>query len=93
MNKRRKLVIALGACALAAPLGLFAQPQGKVWRIGFLGNSSPELEANLVGPFREGLRELGYVEGQTSSSSIGGRRGSTSGLRPSSPNCWPGKWR
>jgi len=41
-----------------------AQPVGKVHRIGFLGNSNPTLEANLVGPFQKGLRELGYVEGQ-----------------------------
>jgi putative ABC transport system substrate-binding protein len=41
-----------------------AQPLGKVHRIGFLGNSNPTLEANLVGPFRQGLRDLGYVEGQ-----------------------------
>jgi putative tryptophan/tyrosine transport system substrate-binding protein len=34
-------------------------------RIGFLGNSTAELEANLIGPFREGLAELGYVEGRT----------------------------
>jgi len=33
-------------------------------RIGFLGNSTAALEANLVGPFREGLREFGYVEGR-----------------------------
>jgi putative ABC transport system substrate-binding protein len=31
----------------------------------WVGNSTAALEANLVGPFREGLRELGYVEGQT----------------------------
>ncbi len=49
---------------LAAPLATGAQPAGKIHRIGFLGNSTPALEANLVGPFREGLRELGYVEGQ-----------------------------
>ena len=42
-----------------------AQQAGKVHRIGFLGNSTAALEANLVGPFREGLRELGYVEGQS----------------------------
>jgi len=36
MNNRRKLVIALGAGALAAPLAVLAQQQGKVWRIGFL---------------------------------------------------------
>jgi len=47
-----------------APLAAGAQPAGKVYRIGFLGNSTAALEANLVGPFREGLRELGYVEGQ-----------------------------
>jgi hypothetical protein len=36
MNNRRKLIIAFGASALAAPFGSFAQPQGKVWRIGYL---------------------------------------------------------
>ena len=61
MNKRRKLVIALGAGSVAAPLGLFAQQQGKVWRIGFLAlNSGPD---ELVEAFREQLRTLGYVEG------------------------------
>jgi putative tryptophan/tyrosine transport system substrate-binding protein len=49
---------------LAAPLAAGAQPAGKVYRIGFLGNSTEPLEANLVGPFREGLRERGYVEGR-----------------------------
>jgi putative ABC transport system substrate-binding protein len=42
----------------------FAQQRGKVPRIGFLGNSTPALEENLIGPFREGLRDLGYVEGK-----------------------------
>ena len=37
----------------------------KVWRIGFLGDGfrAERLPINLT-PFREGLRELGYVEGQ-----------------------------
>ena len=56
-------VLVLGL--LAAPLATGAQPPGKVHRIGFLGNSTAALESNLVGPFREGLRELGYVEGRT----------------------------
>jgi putative ABC transport system substrate-binding protein len=47
-----------------APLAVGAQLAGKVHRIGFLGNSTATLEANLVGPFREGLRDLGYVDGQ-----------------------------
>jgi putative ABC transport system substrate-binding protein len=38
---------------------------GAVPRIAFLGNSTAKLEANLVEPFRQGLRELGYIEGQT----------------------------
>jgi putative ABC transport system substrate-binding protein len=49
---------------VVSPLAAEAQQAGKVYRVGFLGNSSAALEANLVGPFREGLRELGYVEGR-----------------------------
>ena len=65
MNNRRKLVIALGAGLLAAPLASFAQQQpAKIARVGFLGNSTAALEANLVGAFRKGLRDLGYKEGQ-----------------------------
>jgi putative ABC transport system substrate-binding protein len=37
---------------------------GKTPRIGFLGNSTAALEANLIRPWREGLRDFGYVEGQ-----------------------------
>ena len=29
-----------------------------------MGNSTAELEANLIGPFRDGLRALGYDEGR-----------------------------
>jgi len=60
--RRRQFLIATGAF-LAASLAR-AQPAGKVFRIGFLGNSTAALEVNLVGPFREGLRDLGYVEGR-----------------------------
>jgi putative ABC transport system substrate-binding protein len=62
MTTRRRLLIAFGAYALAAPFG--SRAQQRLYRIGFLGNSTAALEANLVGPFREGLRELGYVDGQ-----------------------------
>jgi putative tryptophan/tyrosine transport system substrate-binding protein len=41
-----------------------AQQPGKIPRIGFLGNSTAALEENLVEPFRQGLRDLGYVEGR-----------------------------
>jgi putative ABC transport system substrate-binding protein len=55
-------IIALGI--LLGSLAAQAQQTGNVYRIGFLGNSTAALEANLVGPFREGLRDLGYVEGR-----------------------------
>src|SRR5262249_20405536 len=41
-----------------------AQPTGKVYRIGFLAGGSPGPTAPNVDQFRQGLRELGYVEGQ-----------------------------
>ncbi|MEK7709553.1 MAG: ABC transporter substrate-binding protein [candidate division NC10 bacterium] len=58
------VIVTLALGTLLAPLATDAQLKGKVYRIGFLGNSTAALEANLVGPFREGLRDLGYVEGQ-----------------------------
>jgi putative ABC transport system substrate-binding protein len=59
-----RLATALLLTILSAPLAAEAQPGAKTSRIGFLGNSTAVLEANLVGPFREGFRELGYVEGR-----------------------------
>jgi putative ABC transport system substrate-binding protein len=60
MDRRRFLLTSL-AGALAGPLAAEAQAAGKVWRIGFLaGTTVPELDAAL----RNGLRELGWTEGQ-----------------------------
>lgn len=64
MISRRAFVVSVTGGLLAAPLAASAQPTGKPHRIGFLGNSTEALEANLVRPFRDGLRELGYVEGR-----------------------------
>jgi putative ABC transport system substrate-binding protein len=55
-------ILAVGI--LLGSLAAQAQQTRNVSRIGFLGNSTAALEANLVGAFREGLRDLGYVEGQ-----------------------------
>jgi len=60
----RRVFLAAAAGLLAAPLAAEAQQSGKVYRIVFLGASSPELESELVAAFREGLRDLGYIEGQ-----------------------------
>jgi putative ABC transport system substrate-binding protein len=59
--RRRDFITLLSAVA-AWPLAASAEP--KIPRIGFLGNSTATLEANLVDAFREGLRELGYEEGR-----------------------------
>src|SRR4029453_1645813 len=63
MNNRRRLVIALGTGALAAPLACFAQPQrSKVARIGLLESSSASRSSNQREALIAGLRELGLVE-------------------------------
>ena len=60
--KRREFITFLGCVAAAWPLA--ASAQSKIPRIGFMGNSTAALEANLVDAFREGLREHGYEEGR-----------------------------
>jgi putative ABC transport system substrate-binding protein len=60
--KRRDFIAGL---ATAATLPILADAQTvKIPRVGFLGNSTAALEANLVEPFRQTLRSLGYVEGR-----------------------------
>jgi ABC-type uncharacterized transport system substrate-binding protein len=59
----RRMFMAMSAIAiLATPLAAETHQPGKVYRIGFLGNSTPALEAHLVGAFGDGLRDLGYEE-------------------------------
>jgi hypothetical protein len=50
---------------LAAPLAAEAQPAAKVPRVGVLSNNSlASASWHDLEPFRQGLRDLGYVEGQ-----------------------------
>jgi len=60
---RRAFLAGTGAVLLAAPLAAGAQQAGKVWRIGFLG-AGPSPTSVGKGPFRQGLQDLGYVEGR-----------------------------
>ena len=57
------LIASLALGILSAPLAAEAQ-QPKTYRIGYLGSSSPSLEPHYVEAFRQGLRDLGYIEGQ-----------------------------
>jgi putative tryptophan/tyrosine transport system substrate-binding protein len=65
MNTRRKIIFALGAGVLA-PLAAFAQPQTKVWRIGYLdlGSRQSLVDTGRYAALIQGLRDLGYVEGK-----------------------------
>src|SRR5215468_11976239 len=64
MNKRNLGSFALCALLFVLSIPAEAQQPGKIPRIGFLGNSTAALEENLVEPFRQGLHDLGYVEGK-----------------------------
>ncbi|MBI3042998.1 MAG: ABC transporter substrate-binding protein [Betaproteobacteria bacterium] len=56
MNSRRKLLVALGAGVLAAPLASFAQQARELLRVGYLGQLYFDM-------FQRHMRELGYVDG------------------------------
>jgi ABC-type uncharacterized transport system substrate-binding protein len=58
------LIVMLAAGLFLAPLASAAQQAGKVYRIGMLERTSTALNAANLDAFRQGLRELGYVEGQ-----------------------------
>ena len=62
--QRREFIRLLSVIVAAWPLAARAQQPAKIPRIGFLGNSTATMEANLIGPLRDGLRELGYEEGR-----------------------------
>lgn len=46
------------------PLATWAQRQAKVFRVGILETTSPEMNSANFAAFKQGLQELGYVEGQ-----------------------------
>jgi putative ABC transport system substrate-binding protein len=60
----RRAFLAASIAATASPFVAAAQRQTKTWRIGYLGPVSPSGGARLLESFRQGLRELGYAEGQ-----------------------------
>lgn len=58
------LCIALCASLLVICLPVGAQQPTKIPRIGFVSNTTPAAVAARIEAFRQGLRELGYVEGK-----------------------------
>jgi putative ABC transport system substrate-binding protein len=64
MISRAAFAAVFALCLLAAPLVAEAQSGAKVYRVAYLGNSSAALESETVSAFRQGLRDLNYVEGK-----------------------------
>ena len=62
--RRREFITLLGGVGIAWPFAAPAQKSSKVYRIGVLEQTSAALHDEYFKAFRQGLRELGYVEGQ-----------------------------
>ena len=60
----RLLMVRLIVAALAAPLAAEAQPAGKVYRVGHVMSGTRDQNAVTLRALEDGLRGLGYVEGQ-----------------------------
>jgi len=65
MKARIPFVAALLYAALAGPPFVDAQQASKIPRIGYISGATPATGGPLVEAFKQGLRELGYVEGKT----------------------------
>jgi putative tryptophan/tyrosine transport system substrate-binding protein len=61
---RRRDFIAAVYAALASPLGAAAEQPGKVWRIGDVLPTPPEVGAIYARALEQSLADLGYVQGR-----------------------------
>jgi putative ABC transport system substrate-binding protein len=63
--RRRDFITVLGGAAVAWPIAARAQQSKKLPRLCFLTFDPGSLQSTRFGAFFEGLRDLGYVQGQT----------------------------
>src|SRR5262245_12490767 len=63
--RRRTVLALLAASMLEAPRGAVAQPASGMAKIGMLFAASQAGGAVNLEAFRQGMRELGHVEGKT----------------------------
>jgi len=64
MMDRRRFVSACAGSLVITPSIVKAQPAGKVYRVGFLLGATEESVVSLFRALKEGLQELGYIEGR-----------------------------
>src|SRR6266478_969725 len=62
--KKKFTVLTLCAIVLALCFSVHAQQPGKIFRIGFLDESTASGSAVLVEAFRQELSKLGWIEGK-----------------------------
>ena len=61
--RRREFIKLLGGAVAAWPLTTRAQQSKRIFKVGHLESGLPSSSPYLLGAFRDGLRKLGYVEG------------------------------
>jgi len=64
MIDRRAFITMVGGSVFSTPFAVEAQQAGGVRRIGYLAGGSAKVNVTYLDAFRQGLRELGWVEGQ-----------------------------
>jgi putative ABC transport system substrate-binding protein len=62
--RRREFIAILGGVA-GWPIAVHGQQLKKIPRVGFLGLTSPAAHARFLEAFRRGLRDLGYIDGES----------------------------
>ena len=62
--KQKVVILTLSALLLALCVPVSAQQSTTIPRIGYLNAVSPSTTSDRIASFRQGLRELGYVEGK-----------------------------